>query len=81
MNYISKRKTEPFFYFSLSVNAHGRSMGEGRFRCYVEKNAVIEKTNPKEGEVATIVGYTKGNALGAPRIQVLGVFITDGQAQ
>jgi len=73
MSYISRKGLQPFHRFLLSVNAHGRNIGDGRFRCYVEQNAVIEKSNPKEGEVAIIIGYTKGNALGAPRIQVLGV--------
>ena len=72
--YLPKTWAEAPPYFSMYVNAHGRNIGDGRFRCYVKKNAVIENGNPKEGEIATIVGYTKGNALGAPRIQVLGIF-------
>ena len=73
MYYISKKADGQYFYFAFCNNANGQSAGNGRFRCYVRKNAVLKATNPKEGEVVTIVGYTADNSLGAPRIKVLGV--------
>ncbi len=77
MHYIVLNEEGRIDHFLLSVNAGGQHLGDGKFSCKVDKDSTIKVINPAEGTIATIIGYTAENSVGAPNIRVLGIIPYD----
>ncbi len=73
MHYIVRDTTGKITNFNLYVNAGGRRLGDGKFGCSVKDNAIIAVPDADEGTIATVVGYTTSEIIGAPKIKVVGI--------
>jgi len=79
MRYIFKSKDGTISRFRLYVNAKGQHLGEGQFPCLPAWEAEgVPGSSFREGDVATVVGYTEGQVLGAPYIRFVGIIPYEG---
>lgn len=73
LRYIVRGSDGRISDFNFNLNAGGQHLGDGKFGCTVTDEAVIEIGDVEEGMVATVVGYTANEMIGAPHIMAVGI--------